>query len=107
MSIELIRQFYFSEPVLAFLKSSIVPGFLDGIVDYWLIIHFSVGIILFFLLKNLRNPMMVFWVLNIGYEIFEIFLFQRNLAIPEQTLNQLLDSLVTYLGYKLAEKKLR
>jgi|SRR3990167_2030080 len=106
MGVDFITQFYLPEPILDFLRSSIIPGFLDGILDFWLILHFISGIILFFSLKKAKHPIRDFWLWNIGNEIVELFLFSRNLAIPEVFLNQVADLLVTWMGYKLAEKKL-
>ena len=64
-----------------------------------MIIHFMSGV----LLSQLLGPgkqMLVISVL-VGYELFERYLFDNNLAIREPFMNQVLDVIVGYGGYIL------
>lgn len=95
MSISWIKNFYFPQKVLDFLNIEITP-----FIDFWMAIHLISGVILYKLFGTNKNGFVL--MLLIAYEVFEQYLFQQKLAIPEPLINTLLDILIGYLGYIFA-----
>ena len=96
--IEAIQQLYFAPNVLDFLSTNLIYPF-----DYWHIIHFISGMILYYILKE-EGYKKAFLILVI-FEVFEFYLYTIGLARIETTLNRLLDIATGYLGYWVIKKK--
>jgi len=100
MVLELVEKFYFPEFILDFLHSPIL-SFLPW-ADWWLAFHFLTGALLIFLIGKNRYIPLIF--LLVGYEVFEGFLFERGLAIPEEWYDATLDVIFGFFGYFFASK---
>ena len=95
MGLEFITNFYFPQVVLDLLNAPIlssVPWF-----DWWMIVHLVVGFFLVYAIgkNNFNLALLIF----IGYELFELILFNQGLAIPESSLNTIFDMIVGMIGY--------
>jgi len=98
MSIKNIKLLYFPKFILDWLQKPILG--INKQFDYWLIVHFFIGMIIF----RLVGVGKIYLVLGllIAFELFELFLFKQSLAIPEKRINTLLDIAVGLMGYLIA-----
>lgn len=98
--LEFIRNFYFPENVLNFLKAPISPAL--KVIDYWMLIHFGAGIALGYILG--KRMLLIPLFLLIFYELFEVYLFSQGLIAGETFANIVLDIIVGFFGYLIGAR---
>ena len=94
-----LRNFYPSQEVLDFLNQSL---FGLGIIDFWLVVHFLMGMVIFLVIRAIfprgKGAMtLILWILVL-FEIFEFQLLLQGLTLSESLLNRILDVAVGMLG---------
>jgi len=95
-----LRLFYFPNEVLDSLRKPIIQFI--PFIDTWHLIHFASGFILRYIIGTNKPKKALFFI--IGFELFEFFLVQEGLVLKESFMNMILDIIITFFGYKLADK---
>ncbi|MEK6878709.1 MAG: hypothetical protein AABY22_03830 [Nanoarchaeota archaeon] len=100
IDLSFIRNFYFPQFILDILKISL---FNQHIFDFWLIVHFISGLIIFSILNKLfkieiKNSLITVFIILLFYEGFEIFLESQDLISGELVFNIILDIIIGIFG---------
>jgi len=97
-----ITQYYFPQSTLDILNKPIFG--INPILDWWLVVHFTAGVILGSLSRRFRLTTMKAVILLSLFELFEQVLFNQGLAIPETFINTVLDIVIGTWGFILVRE---